>query len=216
MRPIFIFVQLLVICTGLFFGSALVPNSASATDPSFDCSKTAHDAEELICNDDELAALDNQLAGVYQAAQHNFPEEERKNLKTIQQGWIKGRNDCWKSDDLRNCIKAAYESRTTELQIQAGLITRPEPVQYRCDGGEYDFLTAIFYHETVLPVVVLTRINGQDTRQVIAYHTRSGRGAKYSGQNVLFWSKNNEAMVEWNDDKLKCKEISTLTDSSHP
>lgn len=210
MHPIFIFVQLLI-GTGLFFGPALSPNSASAADPSFDCSKTAHDAEELICNDDELAALDNQLAGVYQAAQHNFPEEERKNLKAVQRGWIKGRNDCWKSDGLRNCIKFAYESRITELQIQGGLITRPEPVQYQCSGGEHDYLTAIFHRETVLPAVVLTRVNSRETWQVIAYHTRSGSGAKYSGPNVLFWSKGNEAMVEWNEDKLKCKELSTGT-----
>ncbi len=207
MRPIFILVQLLI-GTGLFFGPVLIANRASAADPSFDCSKTAHDAEELICKDDELAALDNQLAEVYHTAQQNFPADERNNLKAVQRGWIKGRNDCWKSDNMHNCIKIAYESRITELQIQGGLVTRPEPVQYRCNGGEYDYLTAIFYQETVLPVVVLTRVNGRETWQVIAYHTRSGSGARYSGQNVLFWSKGNEAMDEWNEDKLKCREIS--------
>jgi uncharacterized protein len=180
-----------------------------ASDPSFDCSKADHDAEELICRDNELAALDNQLAVVYHAALKNFLADERKNLKAMQRGWIKGRNDCWKADELRSCVKFAYESRITELQIQGSLITVPEPTKYQCDDGEHDYLTAIFYQETAMPAVVLTRVNDRDSSLVIAWPTPSGSGAKYQGRNVNFWNKGNEAMVEWNNDKLKCRAMST-------
>ena len=209
MRTVFFFVLLPVMCTGVVFGSALLPNAASAAGPSFDCSKADHDAEELICRDNELTSLDNQLAEVYHAALRNIPADEHKNLKAIQRGWIKGRNDCWKADDLRSCVKLAYESRITELQIQGGLVTVPEPVKYQCDGGEYDYLTAVFYQETAMSAVVLTRVNDRESGQVIAWPTPSGSGAKYQGRNVLFWTKGNEAMVEWLGDKLKCREIST-------
>ncbi len=110
---------------------------------------------------------------------------------------------------MRSCVKYAYESRITELQIQGGLVTVPEPVKYQCDGGEYDYLTAVFYQETAMSAVVLTRVNDRESGQVIAWPTPSGSGAKYQGRNVLFWTKGNEAMVEWLGDKLKCREIST-------
>ncbi len=188
----------------LLFSSAAWSNSACAVEPSFDCSKADHDAEELICRDNELAALDNQLAGVYHTALENFPVDERKNLKVMQRDWIKGRNDCWKADDLRSCVKFAYEYRITELQITGGLFTVPEPVQYQCDSGEYDYLTAIFYTETARPAVVLSGNNGRDFWQVIAWPTPSGSGAKYQGSNVLFWNKGTEALVERQGRTIKC------------
>lgn len=208
MRPLFFSIQLLA-CSGLIFSSALLADTASAARPSFDCAKADHEAEKLVCGDDKLAALDNQLAAVYHAAYQNFPTDERKKQKAIQRGWIKGRNDCWKSDDLLGCVKNVYQTRITELQIQGGLVTVPEAVNFQCNGGEYDYLTAIFYQNTILPVVVLTRINGKESWQSMAYHVPSGSGAKYEGQNVLFWNKGSEAMVEWNGAKLKCKEMST-------
>ncbi len=84
---------------------------------NLDYSKANHNAEELICRDNELTSLDNQLAAGYHAALGHIPANEHKNLKVIQRGWIEGRNDCWKADELRSCVKLAYEFRVTELQI---------------------------------------------------------------------------------------------------
>ncbi len=207
MGRIYISLPALSACLSLFCLSVAWSSSVCAVEPSFDCSKADHDAEELICKDNELAALDNQLAGVYHAALENFPAGERKNLKSMQRGWIKGRNDCWKADNLRNCVKSAYEFRITELQIKGGLVVVPEPVQYQCDGGEHDYLTAIFYLETALPAVVLTGNSGTDFWQETAFIIPSGSGEKYQGRNLLFWSKGQEAMLEWNGDDLKCKEM---------
>jgi uncharacterized protein len=171
-----------------------------AANPSFDCGKADHDIEQLICKDDELAALDKQLAEVYRTAYQNFPAEERNMLKAFQRGWVKGRNDCWKADDPRGCAKAAYETRITELQIHGGNLVVPEPVQYQCDGGEYDYLTAVFYQKTAIPSVVLTR--GDD--QVTAFLAPSGSGAKYEGQNVEFWEHHGEAAGTWKGKPFKC------------
>jgi uncharacterized protein len=89
---------------------------AHASHPSFDCSKASHEAEELICKDSELAALDRSLAELYATVMKHTPAGKQGALKTEQRGWVKGRNDCWKSNDQRGCIKAEYETRINELK----------------------------------------------------------------------------------------------------
>ena len=37
-------------------------------------------------------------------------------LKAVQRGWVKGRNECWKSTDPISCIKGEYQLRINELQ----------------------------------------------------------------------------------------------------
>ncbi|MCI0668717.1 MAG: lysozyme inhibitor LprI family protein [Methylococcaceae bacterium] len=97
-------------------GCALLSTPAFAAKPSFDCSKATHEVEILICNDDELAALDVSLNDLYKIVYKNTPAAAQKRLKTEQIGWSKGRNDCWKSDDQRACVKGEYETRINELK----------------------------------------------------------------------------------------------------
>jgi uncharacterized protein len=89
---------------------------AHAAHPSFDCSKASHEVEELICKDSDLAALDRSLAELYATVLKHTPAKEQGKLKTEQRGWVKGRNDCWKSDDQHGCVKAEYEARIKELK----------------------------------------------------------------------------------------------------
>ena len=207
MRPQFFHLSLCTACIFLICSSVAWPSIGCAVEPSFDCSKADHDVEELICRDNKLAALDNLLAGVYQAALHNFPDHELKTLKAIQRGWIKGRNDCWKAEDLYSCVKHAYETRITELQIQGGLITVPEPVKYQCDSGDHDYLTAVFYTQTAMPAVVLTGNTDGDFWQETAFPVPAGSGAKYRGNNLLFWAKGSEALIERRGQMTNCVEL---------
>ena len=96
--------------------AGFVGAGASATQPSFNCSKATHEAEQLICNDAELAALDVSMNDLYQLVLKNTPKAAQKQLKTEQIGWVKGRNDCWKADDKRACVKTTYETRINELK----------------------------------------------------------------------------------------------------
>ncbi len=95
---------------------ALLSVSAQAAQPSFDCNKASHEAEQLICKDAELAALDRSLAQLYSTLLKHTPASEQKMLKAEQSGWVKGRNDCWKASDQRGCIKSEYEARIRELK----------------------------------------------------------------------------------------------------
>ena len=100
----------------LLGAAALVSVSVQAAQPSFDCGKAEHEVEELICKDGELAALDRSLTSLYAKVYENTPAAERKRLKAEQIGWIKGRDDCWKADDQRACVKDEYEMRIRELK----------------------------------------------------------------------------------------------------
>jgi uncharacterized protein len=79
-----------------------VPDTVLAAGPSFDCAKVETGSiEEMICKDDQLSALDRKMTVVYGAATKKATNEHPPVLKAGQRGWIKGRNECWKSDERR-------------------------------------------------------------------------------------------------------------------
>jgi len=94
----------------------LISSNTFAAKPSFNCSKATHEIEKLICNDDELAALDVSLTNLYGYVLKDTPVAAQKRLKAEQSGWVKGRNDCWKADDKRVCTKGEYKLRIKELK----------------------------------------------------------------------------------------------------
>jgi uncharacterized protein len=106
----------LVSRTALAFGFCLLTANAWGKSPSFDCAKASHEVEELICGDAELAELDRSLSGLYGTLLEHTPAGEQRMLKAEQRGWVKGRNDCWKSDDVRGCVKSEYEARIRDLK----------------------------------------------------------------------------------------------------
>ena len=173
--------------------------SAVEPGPSFDCSKAGGSAEKLVCSDVELAAMDRELDAMFQRALQQFPEAEAPELNATQRDWVKGRNDCWKADDLRACVTRNYQMRITELQIQTGALTMPKATAFGCLGGES--IAAVFFAHTKLPSALLTR--GPDD-QVIAYLVPSASGSKYEGRNVTFWLKGKEASVSWVDHRWTC------------
>jgi uncharacterized protein len=100
----------------LLAAGCLAAPLAQAAQPSFDCGKATHEAELLICKDADLAALDRSLAELYATVLKNTPASKKGALKTEQRGWVKGRDDCWKSADQHGCIKAEYQARINELK----------------------------------------------------------------------------------------------------
>jgi heat shock protein HslJ/membrane-bound inhibitor of C-type lysozyme len=76
------------------------------------------------------------------------------------------------------------------------------PVTYQCDppARGADSLRATFY-ETTPPMVLLERSN--ETRP--AFLVRSASGAKYEGNDVMFWEARGEASVTWSSDEVKCR-----------
>ena len=184
------------------------PLLACAATPSFDCAKAAGAAETLICKDAALAALDNELAALYPKALANLSPEQLKTEKAMQRGWIKGRNDCWKAKDLRQCVEENYQQRITELQIKGGQLMVTTPVDYQC--GNKVTLSTNFYNDAKLPAAVINLSEGDSQQQVLAYEVPSASGARYEGQNLSLFTKGDEASLErYGQPTLSCTEIQT-------
>lgn len=191
----------------LLFGTlSLMPLLASAATPSFDCAKAQGAAEQLICEDAGLAALDNELAALYPKAIANFSPEQAKTEKAMQRGWIKGRNECWKDADPGKCIESSYQTRITELQIKGGQLMVPTPVDYQC--GKAVTLSTYFYNDAKLPAAVINLSEGESQQQLLAYETPSASGARYEGQNLTLSTKGKEALLErYGQPVLQCQEL---------
>ncbi|WP_082176469.1 DUF1131 family protein [Pseudaestuariivita atlantica] len=88
---------------------------ASTAGPSFDCARAEGSIETLICSDATLAGLDRALSTAYAQSLDTATMGQRKTLRAFQRGWIRARNECWKSGDPRRCVEALYQDRIAEL-----------------------------------------------------------------------------------------------------
>lgn len=176
---------------------------AFGAEPSFDCAKAKGSVEELICRDAGLAALDRKLSKAYERALQRVKEDGYEDPRPLQRGWVKGRNDCWKADDVRQCVETEYKHRIAELQIGYGDFVVPTAITYSC--GDFD-LAVVFYRETDPPAAVLTpRGAPPGVNQAIAFLGRSGSGARYEGANVSFWEHHGEAALTWFGKDRTCR-----------
>lgn len=166
--------------------------TAIAEGPSFDCGKASGSIEELICKDDELPALDRKLAGVYAAASKKATNEHPPVLKPEQRGWIKGRNECWKSEDPRTCTENAYRSRIAELQARYRLVPEEGPYWYACNSDPKNEVVVTFFR-TDPPTLIAERGDSVS----LMYLEPSGSGSLYRGRNDSFWEHQGEVTVVW-------------------
>jgi len=174
----------------LLSGTSSVNGAAS---PSFDCRKVKDSSiEKMICADEGLATLDRRLAEVYGAAAKKATNEHPPVLKVEQRGWIKGRNDCWKSDNKRNCVEESYRLRIVELQAKYRLVAANGPVTYGCDGNPANEVVATFF-KTEPPALIAER----GDQVSLMYLQKSASGTKYQGGDYSLWEHQGEATVVW-------------------
>lgn len=161
--------------------------------PSLSCDTAgAGSIEAMVCADEELSALDRKLAGVYAAAMKIARKERPPLLKAEQRGWIKGRDDCWKRPDTRDCVRDEYLRRTAELQARYRLAPATGPVFYFCDGNRANELVVTFF-ETEPPTLIAER---GDT-VALMFRDRAGGGDTYVGRNESFRARGDEASIVW-------------------
>lgn len=190
----------------LTFGPVMILGVTSVSAQSFDCGKVETGSiEELVCQDAELSALDEKIAEVYEAALKKASNEHPPVLKAEQRGWIKGRNDCWKNDDKRQCVEEAYRLRIAELEAQYRLVPFTGPVFYVCDDQPVNEVVVTFF-ETEPPTLIAER----GDQVSLMFLQPSGSGAKYQGRNESFWEHQGEATVTWGygSPEMRCKKRS--------
>lgn len=163
--------------------------------PSFDCAKAESDAERLVCEDDALAALDRLVAERYAAALavvrglDSGAAEAEDELRAVQRGWIKGRDECWKAGDLRDCVEQAYLRREGELVARWMLDEPAGTAFWTCEGNPANEVVTMFF-DTTLPSVRFERGDTIDTGSL----TPTASGARYDGSFGRFiWIRGEEA-----------------------
>jgi uncharacterized protein len=167
--------------------------AAFAAGPSFDCGKVeTGSVAAMICGDEGLSAADRTLAAVYAAAAAKGGGEHAATLKSEEVGWIKGRDECWKSSDARACVAEAYRLRTAELQARYRLVEPIGAGRYRCDG-EPEHEVVATYFPTDPPTAIAER--GDDI--AVLYQQPAASGARYAGRNESIWEHQGEAMIAW-------------------
>jgi uncharacterized protein len=176
--------------------------SAAATQkPSFDCERASGSVEEMICSDSTLAEMDVRMHGIWQAVLE-LSAPDSLWVRAEQRGWIKGRNECWKSDDVRECIVASYKIRIAELQARWALVPSKGPFRLVCNDNPTGEVVATLF-ETDPPSGVLER----GDQVVVVFLGPSASGARYEGSNVSFWMRGDEAFVTWgwNAEEMRCR-----------
>jgi uncharacterized protein len=177
----------------LLLAALLTGRAAQADSPSFDCAKAVDGSiEKLVCSDAALSSLDRKLAEVYAAATRKAVNEHPPTLKAEQIGWIRGRNDCWKSDDRRSCVEAEYRQRIASLQARYRLVAGTGPVTFFCDGDRRNELVVTFF-ATDPKTLIAER--GDATS--LMYLEPAGAEARYVGRNETFTGTDGTAVVTW-------------------
>jgi uncharacterized protein len=174
--------------------------------PSFNCQDDALvTVEKMICQSAELANWDNKLAKVFKQAKvvSKEPTPGPGFLQTEQRGWIKGRNECWKSGDVSQCVSERYIRRIAELQARYHLVSSKGPIRFQCADSPMDELV-VSYFDTEPRTLISER---GDTVSLM-YQTISASGAKYQGRNESFWEHQGEVILTWgaNNSELHCQQ----------
>lgn len=189
-------------CVGVSTLAFALPASA-AQGPSFKCSeKMASAVEDIICKNTELGALDRTLASAYSAALKNAGADS-KALKAEQRGWIKGRDECWKSDDKPACISSSYRQRIIEVQSTYRLVTSTGPVTFDC--GNNGIISATFFQTDPPSLAAIYK-----DQHSLMTATQYANGSRYQGQNDSFREHQGEARVTWGygAPEMKCRKKS--------
>ena len=173
--------------------------------PSFSCQdKALNTVEKQICQSKVLSNLDVKMKTVFEKALKKVILEESRELKAEQRGWIKGRDDCWKSEPAHLCIAQRYQYRIAELQVEYQLIDALGPMFYVCDGRPLDEIIVTFY--STEPPSILAERAGQVSFMLLQ---ETASGAKYQGPNETFWEHQGQASVIWGADSstMTCEKM---------
>ncbi|MGB5775634.1 MAG: MliC family protein [Sedimenticolaceae bacterium] len=163
--------------------------------PSFDCDKAESAVEKLVCEDAGLARLDRLVADRYAAAFDVVQDLEsgaskaKGQLRTSQRGWIKGRDECWKASDLRDCVELAYLRREGRLVALWMLEEHTGIAFWACNGNPANEVITYFF-DNELPSIRFERFDTVDAGSLVP----TASGSRYEGSfGRSIWIKGEEA-----------------------
>lgn len=174
---------------------ALLLLASPAAAQSFDCAKASTSAEELVCSDARLGALDERIAETYGKALEVArgldagAQEAEDMLKATERGWIGGRDECWKTENVPACVEQSYLRREAELVTQFMLQEPTATTFWACDGNPANEVVTMFF-DTELPSLRFERGDSIDTGTLVP----AASGSRYMGSfGREIWIKGEEA-----------------------
>ena len=142
--------------------------------------------------------MDRRLAEVFGRAMESLSaapnaQEEMAAFRAYQRGWISGRDDCWKAEDLRVCVRDTYRVRIASLEAEFRLVEPTVTVFWACEGNEAnEFVSTLF--PTDPPSTRVERGDRTDTFLLVP----TASGARNEGPfGKGFWRKGDSATVVW-------------------
>jgi uncharacterized protein len=144
------------------------------------------------------------MADVYAAAQAKAGNEKPPLLQAEQRGWIKGRDECWKSGDRRACVEQSYTRRIAELQARYRLVPGTGPVTFACGDDARNQVVVVFF-PTEPPTLYAERGDSVS----LMFLQPSASGSRYEGRNESFWEHHGEARVTWGHGapQMRCRKL---------
>lgn len=165
----------------------------SVEDPAavpVDCS-TAEGAARLVCDDDDLAALDRQLDEVLEAAEDQASQDQRSRLRAVQQSWLGKRDDCMTQGDVRACIAEVYRRRIAELQARYGLVAQRGPLHFVCGDRPANQISVTWF-DTEPRTLIAERGDSESLM-----YRQIGAGPDYLGRNESLSEYQETITVVW-------------------
>lgn len=172
--------------------------------PSSNCDGVQGKAEQFICEDDMLNALDRKIDEVYERARQVSSPEDGELIQSQRQ-WIEDRNSCINSPKTQECMKREYALRISYLEVKYGLQPVANMSRYECRGadtGKPLRFKAMTYN-TIVPSLALW---SEDKKE--QYLTFLGRleGRKlYTGNNAKLYRENGQSIIEIDGTAHKCE-----------
>ncbi|UUM32331.1 lysozyme inhibitor LprI family protein [Vibrio japonicus] len=198
----------------LLFSSVLlfgVSTSVGAFSPSYDCTqRSLNSVEKAICADVELSQQDVLLDHIYKKAKAiDKANQATHSIRSEQRGWLKGRNECWKSDTTNECIREQYQHRIATLQARYRLVEHSDPIFFACDGNQAKEVVVTRFETD--PISVIAEFGDS-----VSFMLYSAQQSQYVGRNESIIYQNDQSIdVVWgyNAPVMQCVPKSNHTES---
>lgn len=165
---------------------------------------TGDGVDQLVCESEKITKLVGLRATLKLKAESNYSVAELEVLQLVQLAWEGVNTACLTSSNPSACVQTNYRKSISDLQISTGSTEISGSANYLCIVDIHEHFTAVFYNQTELPAVVLTRELNLKDSQKVAFLVPSGSGAKYQGKDVSLWIKAEEAQLSWGEKSLSC------------
>lgn len=152
------------------------------------CQVARSRVENSICGSKELRALDKKLSNIYSIALNKAGKNESYLIRE-QSGWVKGKDECWKHDDIYTCIEQEYLRRIAYLQAKYQLVPSIGPLFFACEGNSANEIVLTYFHTN--PRTLVT----EKGDSVYFMYLATIDPYRYQGRNEYVEERNTELLV---------------------